>query len=637
MLPAALKREGERARTLLISAAPGVGADELAELAVDHEKQHRLLRTLLEIGAEVELRELRRRLNLSDAPARSLAKRGWVRIRRVAVARDPLQFSISDRPRPDRLLPEQRSAVERLSGALERREHRTFLLEGVTGSGKTEVYLAAIERALELGRGAIVLVPEIALTPQTVGWFRARFADVAVLHSRMTDSQRFDMWQRVRRGSARVVVGARSAVFAPVAELGILVVDEEHEPSFKQGSAPRYHAREVAIERARAASAVCVLGSATPSLESWYRARAGEFEHLRMTTRASGRPLPQLEVVDLRNEPGGRGRLFSRRLEHLVIEGLKRREQSILFQNRRGFAPVLWCSGCKRTVRCRHCDVGLTWHYRIARLVCHACCEESARPRACPTCTAPDLRQLGAGSERIELEIRRLAPQARVKRMDSDTMRRREDYEETLDAFGRGEIDVLVGTQMIAKGLDFPRVTLVGIVDADAALHLPDFRAAERTFQLIAQVAGRAGRGVLEGRIVVQTLTPEHPAIQRAARHDFEGFALGEDELRAELGYPPHGRLVRAIFEDEDEERTLAAARDCAASLRTALGGTALAVLGPSPAPIAMLRKRHRQHVLVKAPLGAAEWPRAVESLREFAKRVSRPRVSVDVDPCAML
>ncbi len=636
-LPAALKRETTRRRTRMIRAVGPVPAEVLAELDRTHEKQHRLLRTLLELGTPTELSNLLKRMNLSDAPAKSLVQRDLAVIEWVESDADEYETASSDRPRPAALSPEQRVAVDAMTASLERREHATYLLEGVTGSGKTEVYLAAIERALELGRGAIVLVPEIALTPQTVGWFRARLRNVAVLHSKMSDAQRLWMWQRLRRGEARVVVGARSAIFAPVPNLGVVVVDEEHEPSFKQGSVPRYHAREVAVEVARAAGAVCVLGSATPSLESWHRAHTGIYRHLHLRTRVGLRAMPQVEIVDLRNEGARGSRLFSARLKHLVIEGLANKEQSILFQNRRGFAPVLWCSSCKETLRCKNCDVGLTWHQRIARLVCHSCCEESARPRVCPYCSAMDLRYLGAGSERIEDEIKALVPTARVLRMDSDTMRRREDYENALSAFGRGEIDILVGTQMIAKGLDFPRVTLVGVVSADAGLHLPDFRAAERTFQLIAQVAGRAGRGAIPGRIIVQTLSPEHPAIQRAAKHDFNGFALVEDELRAELGYPPHSRLVRVVLEDEELDRVQSSAVRMVESLQPEFDRAGIVVLGPAPAPIAMAHKRHRYHVLLKSSSADAPLAATLVQLRKFAAAEARPRISIDVDPVSML
>ncbi len=636
-LPAALKREATRRRIRMIRAVSPVDPGVFAELDKTQEKQHRLLRTLLEIGAPVELRDLLRRLNLSDAPAKSLVQRGLAQIDSVECSADEYETATADRPRPAQLSGEQEAALGALLKPLEAREHATFLLEGVTGSGKTEVYLAAIERALELGRGAIVLVPEIALTPQTVGWFRARLRDVAVLHSRMSDAQRLSMWQRLRRREARVVVGARSAIFAPVPDLGVVIVDEEHEPSFKQGNVPRYHARDVAVELARSTGAICILGSATPSLESWHRAESGVYRHLRLRSRVGNKPLPSVEIVDMRLEGARGSRLFSARLKHLVLEALANKEQSILFQNRRGFAPTLWCSGCKTTLRCKSCDVSLTWHQRIARLVCHSCCEESTRPRACPSCSAPNLRYLGAGSEKIEDEIKLLLPTARVLRMDSDTMRRREDYENALSAFGRGEIDILVGTQMIAKGLDFPRVTVVGVVNADSGLHLPDFRASERTFQLIAQVAGRAGRGSAKGRIVVQTLTPEHPAIQRAAKHDFDGFARAESEMRRELSYPPHSRLVRVVFEDEELERVLSSSANLVETLQEDFERVGASVLGPAPAPIAMARERHRHHVLLKLSAGDAEISVVLTALRQFAAANARPRISIDVDPVSML
>ncbi len=644
VLPAALKRETGGAQVLFARAAPHVGAEELAELELKQPKQHRLLRTLIDLGGPMELRELCKQLNLSDSAAHTLQKRGWVVLAKAAARVDEFETARADRPRPAALHPRQVAALAKLVPVLERREHGAFLLQGVTGSGKTEVYLSLIERALQLGRGAIVLVPEIALTPQTVGWFRARFEKVAVMHSRMTDVQRLRAWKSVAKGEARVVVGARSALFAPVKDLGVIVVDEEHEPSFKQGATPRYHARDAAIERARRAGAVCVLGSATPSLESWLAAKEGRLTRVELPERISGHGFPPIEVVDLRTEPVGPTghKLFSRRLLTLLGETLERREQAILFQNRRGFAPVLWCAGCKQTVCCRSCDVALAWHQRIGRLVCHSCCEEMRQPKSCPTCTKPGLHYVGAGAERIEHEIARVAPTARVRRMDSDTMKRREDYESTLAAFGAGEIDVLVGTQMIAKGLDFPRVTLVGIVSADSALHLPDFRAAERTFQLISQVSGRAGRGELAGRIVVQTLVPTHPAIALAASHDFERFAALESEQRAELDYPPHGRLVRLLFEDTSEKVVIDAARDFGdflrAKLETAPEGAPdreVRVLGPAPAPISQLRGRHRQHLLLKAPGHAMS--AVLAALRAVRAEVRSLAPTVDVDPASML
>ncbi len=639
ILPSALKREGGARRVAWIAAADGVGADALASIETSHPRHHRLLRTLIEAATPVELHATCRRLNLSPAFARTLVRKDLARIEMREVEADPLAAPAPGRVRPEQLSPDQARAVAEIATQLEARSFATFLLQGVTGSGKTEVYLRTIERALALDRGAIVIVPEISLTPQTVGWFRSRFGRVAVLHSRMGEARRRDEWLAVRRREVRVVVGARSAIFAPVPDLGVIVVDEEHEPSFKQESAPRYHARDVAVMRAREVGAVCILGSATPALETWHNARSGRYRHVVLSTRIGTRPMPAVEVVDLRTEPreGGQAPLFSRRLAQLLREGLARGEQAIVFQNRRGFAPVLWCSACGETVRCADCDVSLTFHRRIGRAVCHSCCEEVAPPQQCPQCTAPKLRFLGAGSERIEGALGMLLPEARVARMDSDTMLRREDYEAVLERFGRHEIDVLVGTQMIAKGLDFPKVTLVGIVSADGSLYQPDLRAAERTFQLLAQVAGRAGRSDLAGRIVVQTATPAHPAITFAARHDYEGFAAAELRQRQELGYPPYGRLLRAVFEDQDADRAAAGARACAEALRTAGLDPGAVLLGPAEAPIARLRGRHRQHLLVKAPAGAPVLGRLRDRLLAWAEANPRPRTIVDVDPASLL
>ena len=640
VLPAALKREKGTRKRLVITPVAGVGAAELEQVEESYPKQHRLLRTLLEIGETTELRDLLRKLNLSDAPARTLAKRGWATIEKIDAVPDLLQTGgESERKRPDELSGPQANAVSAITSAVDAHDYRTFLLQGVTGSGKTEVYLRVIEHALAAGRGAIVLVPEIALTPQTVGWFRSRFGEVAVLHSRMTDAQRYEMWMRVRRGEARVVVGARSALFAPVKDLGVIVVDEEHEPSFKQGNSPRYHARDVAVVRAHKAGAVCVLGSATPSLESWQNAKAGRYERILLPERVAGGRMPAIEVIDMRDElPEQKGpKLFSRRLSVYLRQTLERGEQSILFLNRRGFSPVLWCPACGETVRCRQCDVAMTFHRRIGKLVCHSCCEESKPPKARPSCTAPGVRFLGLGSERVEDALAEALPGARVARMDSDTMLRREDYESTLAAFGAGELDVLVGTQMIAKGLDFPRVTLVGIISADSGLHLPDFRASERTFQLLAQVAGRAGRGELEGRIVIQTTAPGHEAIRRASEHDYEGFVAVENELREDLGYPPHGRLIRAVLEDTDESKVIAASKALAELLIERVGPEGVMVLGPAPAPMALLRGRHRHHILLKAAPTCAGLATARELLIGFATEYPRPRTTIDIDPVSLL
>jgi primosomal protein N' (replication factor Y) len=639
VLPSALKRESERRGVTMAEAERELDAVAVSELERSHPKQFRMLRTLREIGAPIELRDLCRRLNLSDGVARSLRRKGFIRLERINSVADPLATSTAFRKRPKELSADQELVLSAIVERIAAGSFEAFLLQGVTGSGKTEVYLRVIEHALALGKGAIVIVPEIALTPQTVGWFRSRFGEIAVLHSRMTDAQRLQMWMAVKLGRSRVVVGARSAVFAPVANLGVIVVDEEHEPSFKQEANPRYHARDVAVVRAKSNGAVCILGSATPSLESWTNAKKNRYRHLLLRERVSGGRLPHVEIVDMRAEkPDGKPPLlFSQRLKTLLRQAFERKEQSILFLNRRGFAPTLWCSACGETARCAQCDVALTYHRRIKRVICHSCCEELAPPKTCPTCTAPALRYLGAGSERIEAALSEILPTARVRRMDSDTMLRREDYETVLESFGRGEVDVLVGTQMIAKGLDFPRVSVVGVVSAESSLHLPDFRASERTFQLLSQVSGRAGRGDVEGRIVVQTTTPAHPAILFAAQHDYDGFAAAESRLRGELGYPPHGKLMRIVFDDKEESRVADLAGRCAEMLRASCAADGITVLGPAEAPIGMLRGRHRRHLLIKSPAGSRGLARVRDRMIELLESTPRPRMSIDVDPVSML
>ncbi|MEZ6020072.1 MAG: primosomal protein N' [Planctomycetota bacterium] len=637
VLPAALKREGERRKVLYLEVPQGVGPEQLVELEEKHEKQYRLLRTLMGASGPLQRGELLKKLGLSTSPLKTLVQRGWVKEFAVEEEPDALQSAAagSPRTRPASLSSAQQAALDAMEKPLAASEYSCFLLHGVTGSGKTEVYLRIIERALELGRGAIVLVPEIALTPQTVSWFQSRFGQVAVMHSRLTDRQRLSMWRRVQSGELRVVVGARSAIFAPVPNLGVIVVDEEHEPSFKQGSTPRYHGRDVAVVRAQRAGAICVLGSATPSLESYENARQGRYQHIVLASRVREQEMPQIVVVDMRHEKGQP--LLSRMLEMYVREALERKEQCILFLNRRGYSPTLWCRECFHVVRCEQCDMAMTFHRRHGRIACHSCCEEKPPPSACPTCSAPGLRFLGQGSEQVESVLKTSFPDARVARMDSDTMLRREDYEETLSAFGRGEIDLLVGTQMIAKGLDFPRVTVVGVISADGALHLPDLRASERTFQLLSQVSGRAGRADLPGRIVIQTHAPEHPAIVHAAKHDFTAFAEGELAQRQELGYPPYGRLIRVVLEDPDEELVKTAADELTDFLDKNLDPAEVQILGPTPAPMAMVRGKHRYNLLLRSGPDGRAFGKARSLLTAAVEARTRPRLVIDVDPVHLL
>ena len=496
----------------------------------------------------------------SSGTVKALVGRGLVKVFDAEVERRVDDFDeIPTEPPPDIALhPFQVHALDAITEAIEVERAQTFLLQGVTGSGKTEVYLRALRAALDRGQSAIVLVPEIALTPQTVRRFRAHFGDrVAVLHSRMSPGERLDAWNRIRDGVYPIVIGPRSAVFAPVENLGLVVVDEEHESSYKQfDPAPRYHARDVAVLRAHWAGAVCVLGSATPSLESVANVTAGKYTRLKMPDRVPVKdrpaaPLPPVRIVDLAREREIR-RLkgaLAHDLREAMADRLKRNEQTILLQNRRGYAPVLTCEDCGWTPMCRDCAVSLTVHKPTRNLRCHYCGLAERQPVECPSCGSFDLRQLGAGTQRVEEEIAEVFPEARVLRMDLDTTSRKGAHRRILDSFGRGEADILLGTQMVAKGLDFPRVTLVGVVNADTGMLLPDFRAAERTFQLLAQVAGRAGRHDLPGEVILQTRNPDHPALQFALAHDFEGFAQaragGTASARVPAVRPSHWHRVQ--------------------------------------------------------------------------------------------
>jgi len=581
----------------------------------------------------------------------ALAARGLVVVAELPVERraDGLD-SAPATPDDLALHPSQSAALDALTGALATNAGGTFLLEGVTGSGKTEVYLRALRAARDAGRSGIVLVPEIALTPQTVRRFTAHFpGEVAVLHSRMSPGERLDAWTRIADGVYPVVVGPRSAIFAPVRDLGLVVVDEEHEASYKQfDPAPRYHARDVAVMRAHAAGAVCVLGSATPSLESVANARAGKYVHLRMAERVpvAGRdaaPLPAVRVVSLVREREIR-RLrgaLSHDLREAIAARLARGEQTILLQNRRGYAPVLTCESCGFTPTCRDCAVSLTVHHTPhgAQLRCHYCGRAERVPVACPQCGEHDLRRLGAGTQRVEEELAAVFPSARLLRMDLDTTSRRGAHRRLLDAFGRGEADLLLGTQMVAKGLDFPRVTLVGVVDADTGMLLPDFRAAERAFALLAQVAGRAGRQDLEGEVILQTRNPDHPAVRYALAHDVAGFQRHELAERRALGYPPFGRLVGAEAKGPTEATTRRLADDFARALTREADRIAGAmVLGPVAALVGRVQRQWRFHTLLRAPrtVPHAVLAAAVRRAVAAAAAPSGHRLNVDVDPVGL-
>jgi primosomal protein N' (replication factor Y) len=542
--------------------------------------------------------------------------------------------------------PEQAVALAALNAAQATNAYKGFLLWGVTGSGKTEVYLAAIQETLARQKTAIVLVPEIGLTPQLEARFRARFGDdVVTIHSGLSVKARRAAWARVQAGAARVVVGPRSALFAPLTNLGMVIVDEEHDDSYKQDETPRYHARDLALVRAQLASAVCVLGSATPSLETLHNVASGKLHELVMRERATGGELPAVEIVRIGkqrdedapperhvDQTGRHVRLFTPRLTELVQQTVERQEQVILFLNRRGFAPFVVCQGCGHGFKCEQCSVSLTHHMHSQTLRCHYCGHEERTPMSCPQCNSPELRVMGTGTERLEIELKRFFPTYRVGRLDRDVAHDAVTLAETLQRFRDGALDILVGTQMVTKGHDFPRVTLVGVLVADASLNFPDFRAAERTAQLLVQVAGRSGRADRPGRVVVQTFHPEHPALVAAASHDYAAFAQEELVERQALGYPPYLRVILLRLEHADPARVNADAKALAEAIRRA--GTEAELLGPAPCALARLRGDYRVMILLKCKKPQVTKIGLQRALVEWR---GEAKLTIDVDPVSML
>lgn len=527
----------------------------------------------------------------------------------------------------------QREAEAAALGHLERGEYGAILLHGITGSGKTEVYLRVIAAALARGRSAIFLLPEIALTPQTIARIAQRFGgEVAAIHSGLSAGERCRVHEAAAAGQLRVVVGPRSALFAPVRDLGVVVVDEEHETSYKQEETPRYHARHAALMRARLAGAVALLGSATPDLESYRNGSAGRYRLITLADRPVGE-LPAVEIVDMRGEPAPEG--FSARLVERLDAALAAGRQAILYYNRRGFARALQCAACGEAAQCPACDIGLTYHLRPPRLLCHYCGHSRPAPQRCPACGSVQFLPAGGGTERVELGLAAQFPQARVLRLDQDSTRRRGDYNRILSGFAAGEADVLVGTQMVAKGHHFPEVELVGVLAADDGLTLPDFRADERAFQLLTQVAGRTGR-VRPGHVIFQTYQPDHPIVQAAAAHDFAGFAARELELREALGYPPARRLLRVAVSGRRQADAEAVADELAVAFRNGLPADRCELLGPAPAVFARLQDRYRWQLLVKGSPTTAEKAWLAACARAAAARVRGVEVSLDVDPLGL-
>jgi len=605
-------------------------------------RQAELLDAITKLREPTAAAELLRQTSLDNAALRALVKRGLVEVREQTVERDPHSDEEFLATANLVLNEEQVAALKKIADALAHPENaKPILLHGVTGSGKTEIYLQAIRATLELGRTAIVLVPEISLTPQTVERFKGRFAEsadaVAVLHSHLSEGERHDEWHKINSGRARIVIGARSAIFAPLKNLGLIVVDEEHETTYKQEEAPRYHARDVAVVRAKIDKCVVVLGSATPSLESYHNATTGKYQLANLTQRVDDNQMPLMRIVDLRQEGRGENKMsiLSEKLRAAIENRLIKKEQTILFLNRRGFSTSLLCSNCGEARNCPNCSVALTFHRHSQRLSCHLCGHTAAVPKKCPACGKDALIYSGFGTEKVESTVAQIFPQANVKRMDADSMTRKQSYRDTLLSFRAGKIDILVGTQMIAKGLHFPNVTLVGIINADLSLHLPDFRAGERTFQLLTQVAGRAGRGDTPGEVFVQTYTPFSPSIQFARHHDFSGYFEQELEFRERCDFPPFKHAILITVRSTHEARAKLSAETLSRRLKESLGEEFM-VGEATAAPLEKLQGNFRFHILLR---GSAI-VRLSRLVRETLDKLPLPEdviAAVDVDPYQLL
>lgn len=636
VIPAGVKRQAGTREQLFLR----INADAVAEnpdLKLPP-KQAAVMQVLAAATEPMPAEEVARAANCGEGPIVALRRKRLVQAFTQRTATET-PTKVDEAFTPDLTLNEdQQRALDRIVSTLREQQHKTFVLHGVTGSGKTEVYIHAIREVVSYGRQAIVLVPEISLTPQTIRRFQSRFNSIAVLHSHLTDADRHRHWQQIAQGRVQVVVGARSAVFAPTPHLGLIIIDEEHETSFKQDSVPRYHTREVARKRAELEGIPLVLGSATPTLESYYRGKTKQDEWLRLPKRVEGLPMPPVVVVDIRNDPlCARGAAIGRALHTAMRHALEQDGQVILFLNLRGYSPLLWCRSCGNAVKCPQCDITLTWHKDQKLVLCHSCGYHTLPPSVCPACAHPGIRYLGAGTQRLEQEVRAKFPDHTCLRMDSDSMRRRGSHDEALEAFRKGEVRILLGTQMITKGLDFPNVTLVGVVHADTVLHQPDLRASERTFQLIAQVAGRTGRSHKGGRVLVQTASPTEPSILLAAKHDYMTFARNELEHRQQMKAPPFEHLTRVILRGPDEEEVKEETKRLCELFRAQAESQALPVriLGPAPAPIARLQGNFRYHFQLASP----DLPVIHELWQALAEELPRKRhleYVVDVDPMNM-
>ncbi|MBF2420542.1 primosomal protein N' [Listeria seeligeri] len=587
-------------------------------------------------GTEISVAELKKQAETSEATIKKLAEQGIISIQEKIVSRDPYKHHHFEKSEALTLLPDQQTACEKI---IEAKKQETFLIHGVTGSGKTEIYLQTIEAKLKEGKEAIVLVPEISLTPQMVERFKSRFgSEVAVLHSALSSGEKYDEWRKIERKEARVVVGARSAVFAPFENLGIIIIDEEHEASYKQEDNPRYHARDVAIWRAMKYQCPVVLGSATPSLESFARAKKGVYTLIELPSRVNDRAMPEVNVVDMREELRKENRTeFSTELLEKIKDRIAKKEQTVLMLNRRGYSSFVMCRDCGYVVECPNCDISQTYHQASNKMKCHYCGHEEAVPKKCPSCEGEHIRYFGTGTQKVEESLTKLIPEARVIRMDVDTTRTKGAHEKLLRSFRNHEADILLGTQMIAKGLDFPDITLVGVLNADTMLHLPDFRASERTFQLLTQVSGRAGRHERTGEVVVQSYNPEHYSIEFAKKHDFIGFYHHEMQLRKMGAYPPFYYLTMINVSDENEMKAIRTIQEMVNFLRGKLGPEAV-ILGPVPSTIARIKNKYRYQCIIKYKIE----PNLKQELKNLITHYQKDQqkgltINIDVQPYVLM
>lgn len=619
----------------LIQRAPIEGAKPL------NEQQERVIKILFDSAEPIAFAQLAEIAGVSASVIRTLEKRGYVEVFMREVRRDPLAHLKHIKPDEMELTAKQQLALDQIVEKLNENSYAAFLLHGVTGSGKTEIYIRAMRATVEKGKSALMLVPEISLTPMFARRLRAHFGDaVAILHSSLSEGERLDEWNRIRQGEARVCIGARSGVFAPLENIGLIVVDEEHEASYKQDETPRYHGRDTAIMRAHQANAVIILGSATPSMESFHNAHTGKYTYLKLDERIGKRPLAEVRIVDMRQvfEKYGKQQIFSDEVKSEIAENHARGEQTLVLLNRRGYSSFLLCRACGYRASCPNCSVALTYHKFDARLICHYCGHQERIPRACQQCDGPFIYYVGEGTEQIETLLKEMYPELRISRLDRDTTRRRGSFEKLINEFASGDIDLMVGTQMIAKGHDFHNVTLVCVISVDAGLGMPDFRASERAFQLLTQVAGRAGRGEKPGRVIIQSYHTENYALEFAREQNYEKFYDHEINFRRNMHYPPFVALINALIKHQDFAKAAFAASELARLLKEADKENVLKVLGPAPAPLSRLKGEHRMQVLIKTRY-RRQAREALDAAMAELKAIGQDlkMITVEVDPVNLM